>query len=181
MGLSYRTRFLLELTLVVVTVMSNIIPYVLPNSILVLVFTIPSALIAILFLIDSSGTRRAEGADFRKRIIDEAQTILGRLAWDQNYYDIPYPYWSGKMEGLKVEGLGSEDYRLWKDFYDSIEARNEFFRSTESFAWGDLQRLNRSCFDSFAKVLDSVSWVKELVPQTYVAELLTKARQHVNL
>ena len=181
MGLSYRTKSLLELTLVIVTVMSNIIPYLLPNAVLVLVFTIPSALIALLFMIDSRGTHRAEGVDLRKRITDEAQTILSRLAWDQNYFDIPYPYWSGKMEGLKVEVLGSEDYRLWKGFYDSIEARNEFFRSRESFDWGDLMKLNRSCFDSFAKVLESVSWAKELVPQTYVADLLSKAEQHANL
>lgn len=105
MGLSYRTKSLLELTLVIVTVMSNIIPYLVPNSILVFVFTIPSALVALLFMIDSRGTHRAERVDLRKRITDEAQTILSRLAWDQNYFDIPHPYWSGKMEELKIELL----------------------------------------------------------------------------
>ena len=176
MGLSYRTRFLLELTLVVVTVMSNIIPYILPNSILVLVFTIPSALIAFLFLVDSRRTRKTEADGFRKKVTNEALDILDCLI-SHPTSNLSCPVWSGSTEGFKTDVLNDEDYALWKAFYDSVEARNGYFRSREGFAWQDVEKFAHLCFASFFKVYDGTSWVKELIPQPSIADLLSRAKR----
>jgi len=172
MQIPYKIKILFALALIVMPVISLVDPVV--N----LALTSIAAVIGVVILLEAVTTRGEERNDFRGKITHEALAILDRMAWSAQYFDILYPVWSSKAEGLKAELLGNEDYKPWKGFYDSIEARNEFFRSKESFAWQDLEKLNQACFDSFIKIHDEISWVNQFIARTDLDDLLSKARKH---
>lgn len=176
MQVTFRARILLGFVLETIAIMSGILSY--PNPVFILAFVVLPALIGFILLVDTITAHRKERDDFRGKVIGEALAILDRMTWSTSYFDVSYDIWFGKSEGFKAELLGDGDYRLWKEFYDSIEARNGFFRSKESFAWQDLEKLNRACFDSFSKVRDRISWVSESVPQVRITDLLSKAKRH---
>jgi hypothetical protein len=175
MRLSFKTTALLSITSMGIGVLSWFLSY---NPFPVLLFVILTAIIDAIFLVDRYEACNVERDDFRKKIIHETLDILERMAWSTDFSSVPYPVWVSKAEESKIELLGNEDYKMWKEFYNSLEARNEFFRARESFAWQDLEKLNRACFDSFSKVSERISWVKESVPQTLMADLLFKAKRH---
>ncbi len=167
---------MLGFALEVVAIISGILSY--PNLIFILSFVVLPAAIGIILLVDTFTAHRKERDDFRGKVIHEALAILDRMAWSTQYFDVSYSVWSGKAEEFKAELLGGEDYKLWKAFYDSIEARNIFFRSRESYAWQDLEKLNQSCFDSFIKIHDEIPWVNQSIARTDLDNLLSKARKH---
>lgn len=146
-----------------------------------LYFIIPTTLIAIILLVDSITARRMEQVDFRKKVPNEALAILNELASRPTRSHIPCTVWSSKTEELKTDVLGAKDYMLWKQFYDNVEVRNEFFGSREGFSWSDVEKFNSLCFDSFLEVYEGVSWVKGSIPQERIADLLSRAERSAAL
>jgi hypothetical protein len=160
--------------------MSNVIPYLYPNLVPILVFTIPSALISILFLFDSARTHRAERKDFREKVVHEALDILDRLVSTSTYEIIAYSVWHNKTEEFKKDAL-DEAYDTWKKFYDSIEARNGYLSSRQGFDAEYLQIFNRSCHKTFFEVHDKIAWVYESIPQTRIDSLRYKIKRNALL
>ncbi len=157
MELSFRTKVILDLTMIFLAPLSSVVAYPLG-----LILGILIALIAFVALVDTIRNHYIDRNDFQKKIIHEALDILNLLVSDTNCRHIDYNIWSGKNDGFKVEMLGHQDYGLWNAFYESVEEWNEHFRSVRGVGkWEDFVKFNDQCAKSFLKVYDGISWVKE--------------------
>jgi hypothetical protein len=144
MGLSFWSKILLEVTSGVLAVLSVFYPYL----------GIPVAVIVLVLVLNEITTRKSERADFKKKIIHELWTMGNMLI------DIPigegrpifYNEWSSKDASFEKDALGG-DYDLWKRFYDSIDARNDFFAPRDAFHIEDSVKLRRSCVENFSQIV----------------------------
>ena len=151
MEISFHTKIGLEFAIIVFGVLSIVYSYL---------GVIIGAIGAIL-LYHEINTHSAEKADFREKIIREALDNLD-IVPDPNSNHIPHEKWDSKVEKSKPDLLGINECKLWKEFYDSIDARNRHFRLKNGLgAWEDFVKVNDQCVRSFLRVYDSISWVRE--------------------
>jgi hypothetical protein len=103
-----------------------------------------------------------ESADFREKILQEALDTLG-FVMDTNSARISCANWSSKTKESKQDLLGHKEYELWKEFFDSVEARNLHFQlhNLTPGPWNDFEAVNDRCVRSLLKIRDKISWVKE--------------------
>jgi hypothetical protein len=165
MELSFWIRFLLQLAVIGLSVLAIFYPYL----------AIPAAIIASVLLINEISSRGAERDDFKKKIIPEALAIVDHIISSTSSSPIVYPVWSSKPEGFKASILGDKDYALWKQFYDRIEELNQYLFPKRFIDWGEFQKFNRAIFDSFFKIHDEISWVREAIPEEHVSSILSRA------
>jgi hypothetical protein len=150
MGLSFWANVTLGVITMVCGAMSGISLY----------FVIPATLAGIILLLGNIKTHETEKADFRKKIIREALDDLDLIS-DVNSHHISHEKWDSKTEESAPDLLGDSEYKLWKEFYDSIDTRNQYFKSGGGLVWKDFMKVNDQCVRSFLKIYDDVSWVRE--------------------
>ena len=149
MELSFRTKVLLNVASAVFAVLSVFCPYL----------GIVAATIIVVFVINEIATRKFEKADFKKKIIHELWIVAGLLIGIPigERRRISYNEWSSKDASFKKDALGG-DYDLCKGFYESVDARNDFFASHpayDGFRYEDSMKLKQSCLESFIRLYDT--------------------------
>jgi hypothetical protein len=113
-------------------------------------------ILALILLVYDAHIHGRERTDFRNKIIHELWIMGGMLV------DIPignsdlilYNAWSSKDASFEKNALG-DDYELWKKFYDSIDARNDFFAPLDAFRIEDSVKLRQSCMQNFSQLLST--------------------------
>lgn len=171
MELSFRSKVLLQLAVAVLSVLTLFYPYL----------GILAAAIVVVLLVNEMSVHESDKADFKKKIADEALGIVDRVIVSTNAFTILRPVWSSKTEGFKTDVLGSEDYNLWKQFYDSIEERNRYYQPRMSLDWTVFSGFNRRIFDKFLKVCRDISWVREYIPEESVSSLISRAEESASV
>ena len=66
-------------------------------------------------------------------------------------YPISYNVWSSKDASFQKDAL-SDDYELWKRFYEGIDARNDFFASHDAFHIEESLKLRKSCVENLLQL-----------------------------
>ena len=167
MELSFWTRILLEVLVVGLTILSVFCPYL----------GILAAMIVVVLIANEIGTRRSEGGDFKKKIIRESSTIVDHIIESINSSRIEYSNWESKTEEFKTDILGNEYYKLFKQFYDAVENRNQYFMGKGSFGpWEPFAKFNRAIFDNFLKIYYGISWVRESIPKERITNFQSRAK-----
>jgi len=167
MHLSFWTNVVLGTVVLVYGAMSSINLY----------FAIPATLAGIIPLLGNIKTHETKKADFRKKIIHEALDDLDLISNVNSHY-ISHEKWDSKTEESAPDLLGDSEYKLWKEFYDSIDARNRYFRLDGGLVWEDFVKVNDQCARSFLRVYDSISWVRESEEaKTRITAFLSKAER----
>jgi hypothetical protein len=169
-------RALLELTTTVLGLISVSLGYSQPNSILIVVVGATIALIAFVILVDDVRNHYEEKGDFQKKIVQEALDIVYPMVTTTDSSLIAHPNWETKTEGFKRDILSHDDYELWKQFYDGIEERNEYLRPRMGPNWEILPKYNRAIFESFLKVYNEISWVRESIPKEQITNIQMRAK-----
>ena len=141
-----------------------------------LLATILGVLVTVIFSVCTVRGHYAERDAFRKKIGKEALGILNIIISDSTDNHISCSVWSGNNEGFKAEVLGDGDYKAWDKFYDTVDTRNDYFGSRRGFSFPDLEKLSYLCFESFFKAYDEISWVRDVIPQERITDLLTRAK-----
>ena len=169
MELSFWSKTSLGLLSAAFAILSVFYPY----------FGIPAAVIMVLLAVNEISTRRSEKADFKKQIVHELVLVAGTLITTPigNCDLIPYNEWTSKNASFQKDALGS-DYDLWKRFYTSIDARNDFFASHDAFRIEDSVRLKQSCLENFPK-LSNTSMIQQSALRGRFDDLVAKARPQV--
>lgn len=125
-----------------------------------LYFAIPAALAGMILIWGNIKTHGTEKSDFRKKIIQEALDSLG-FVLDPNIRNISHGNWSGKTDESKTDLLGKKEYSLWKEFFDSIDARNQDFQTWTVPPWEIFEKVNDRIVTSLLKIYSEIPWVKE--------------------
>ena len=150
-------------------------------NIWILLVSIVAFIIGFIILDQKVSDHYREVDDFKKKIIHEALGIVDHIIASTSTSRILCPVWSGKTEGFKTDDLDVEDYVLWKQFYDAVEERNEYYRTRGGLHWPVFAKFNRAIYDNFFKVLNGVSWVKEAIPEEDVSNLLSRAKRSASV
>jgi hypothetical protein len=157
MELSFGIRTWLSLLLIVMGFMSTVVS-VLYSPWLVLV-AIAMFTLAVVMLADDIRIHGRERGDFKKKTIHELWIMAGMLIGIPIGEPRPIPYneWSSKGASFQRAAL-SDDYELSKSFYDSIDARNDFFAAHpahEPFRIEDSMKFKLSCLENFLRLVDT--------------------------
>lgn len=167
MRLSFRANMVLGIITIACGAMSGISLW----------FTIPAAAAGIILLWGNIRTHKTKQADFKKKIIHEMLGITNHIVISADNSRILYPDWSSESDDSKMDLLGVGDYELCKQFYDAVEARNRYFLGRQGLGpWEDFEKLNRAIYDTFLRLCDGVSWVKELIPEATMDNLRSTAK-----
>jgi hypothetical protein len=169
MELSFWSKTSLELLSAGFAILSIFYPY----------FGIPAAAIIVLLAVIEISSRRSEKTDFRSKMLHELLLVAGTIinTPSGNFDLIPYSEWSSKSTAFQKDALGN-DYDLWKRFYDSIDARNDFFAPRDAFRIQDGIRLRRTCLENFLQ-LSETTIIQQSTLKKQFDGLVAKARETV--
>jgi hypothetical protein len=171
MEFSFRTKAVLEFAVIVVGVLSVVYSYL---GVIIGVF-------GFVLLYYEVKDRGVEKTDFRKKILQEALDGLG-FVLDPNFRYISHGNWSSKTEESKTDLLGEREYALWKEFFDSIDARNQHFQIYALGPWDIFEKVNDQCVKSLLKIYSEISWVKEREEaKTRIAAFKKKAMETASI
>ncbi len=171
MGLSFWLNVVLGIVVLVCGAMSAINLY----------FAIPATVAGVILLLGNITGHETEKADFRKKIIHEALDSLG-FVLDPNFPYISHGNWSSRTEESKSDLLGEREYALWKEFFDSIDARNRDFQIYALPPWDIFEKVNDQCVKSLLKIYSEISWIKECEEaKTRIAAFKEKARETASI
>ena len=173
MDISFRIRTSLSILLIVIGLISGVVS-VLSNPWLMLVAG-AMFVIAVILWVDDIRVHNLERDDFKKKIIPEALSIVDHIITSTNSSNIVYPVWS---LSLKTDSLSDKDYKLWKQFYDAVEERNQYYRTRGGIgSWEVFEKFNRAIYENFFNVLNGILWVKEAIPEEDISNLVSRAEK----
>jgi len=171
MGLSFRSKIFLELLAgVAIATLAVFFWYL----------AILGALITFLLIFNELSGRKSEKTDFRSKIVKEALTILDRILLTTASH-ISCAKWESESEDSKRDLLGNRDYELWKQFYDSVEQRNEDPGLKRGVNWEKFTKFNQAILNSFFEAYNAMPWVKASIPEDRITSFLSRAKESVSL
>jgi hypothetical protein len=141
-----------------------------------IVVAVIGGIITLYFQREDSKKLNEETADYRKRIVNEALSILEYIIADANYPKVTVSVWSD----AKMDLLGNDGAKLWKTFYDGVEARRIRLLNGYPY-WPEYGELNRACFDGFFNAYSHIAWVRKLVSQDRLDKILSKVKNQAIL
>jgi hypothetical protein len=143
-----------------------------------LLATLAGGIITVILVARTVQGHYGDKKDFREKIAKEALAVLDRIISNSFNPHISYEVWSGNSKGFKTEMLGDADYGRWEKFYDTLEKRNEYFRSSGGHSYSNVEKHSCLCFEAFFEVYNEISWVRDIIPQERIESLLARAERN---
>jgi len=143
-----------------------------------LLVTVLGGAITVILLVRTVQGHYVERTVFREKITKEALGVLDRIISNSFNPHISCEVWPGSNQGFKTEMLGDADYDRWEKFYDAVEARNDYFALGQGVNYPNVEKLSSLCFESFFEVYNEISWVREIVPEERITDLLARAEKN---
>ena len=151
--LSFRSRIILEIALVVVSLVATVY----------WIFGVAGALIGIILIISEVTTHYSEREFWRKQLFEALNSILQQIHSPVMVKGrISYCIWSSKSDSEKTRLLGAKDFALFEEFVEKLKKHSRVYAdfSIESNLDRIYGKPRREIIKDIEQLVNAIPWLK---------------------